>query len=81
MGWGSGSAPRPLRAAVDAGGLAPDGEADGHLGSVTGRLPAADPGTGVSADGDPGEVVGRLTDVVDNYRVDTDARALSPKQA
>ncbi len=35
----------------------------------------------VSADGDPQEVVGRLTDVVENYRVDTDTRALAPKQA
>ncbi|WP_277330266.1 hypothetical protein [Streptomyces sp. JH34] len=35
----------------------------------------------VSADGDPAEVVGRLTDVVENYRVDTDAQALAPKSA
>ncbi|MEU0196428.1 hypothetical protein ABZ250_42575 [Streptomyces afghaniensis] len=35
----------------------------------------------VSADGVPREVLGRLTDVVENYRVDTDTRTLAPKQA
>ncbi|MFI1980276.1 hypothetical protein [Streptomyces wedmorensis] len=35
----------------------------------------------VSAEGDPQEVVRRLTDVVENYRVDTGSRALTPKQA
>ncbi|MFB7469998.1 hypothetical protein [Kitasatospora sp. NPDC056184] len=34
----------------------------------------------VSTDGDPQEVVGRLTDVVENYRVDLATRTLASKR-
>ncbi|GHF83586.1 hypothetical protein [Streptomyces thermodiastaticus] len=34
----------------------------------------------IRADGDPQEVIGRLTDVVENYRVATDTRTLARRQ-
>ncbi|MFE7564903.1 hypothetical protein [Kitasatospora sp. NPDC057500] len=48
-----------------------------QVGEFVTRLDVPD----VSADGDPQEVLGRLTDVAENFRVDTEARALTRKQA